>query len=247
MMQKQSPRLTPEKRDLDAVSPPPTRSLPPDHAGPSDADQRLWDEILTQDVPGTALQTVEDQLFRYAWPIVLGWIRSGQILRHARLRGLHGVPEESAVLRGASNDDIEDLAQETIVRAVIRLRQTARSGNGWDPAGRASLASYFVGTCLVCFVDVLRSWSRQSARARPDRQTSILVGRSWVQSAADPCDVAVALDSVRRRLASGMLAERAAFLGAAGYTQTEIAEIVGTTRKAVESALARLRKKHTCD
>ncbi len=208
-----------------------------------DADRQLWDQLAAEQFSGCAYQLFEEELFCYSYPIVLAWIRNGRIIEEAYRRGARGLHAPSTEWRTASAADAEDLAQETILRALRRFRDDAVAGRGWAPGKGAALTTYFVGGCIFAFVEVYRLWSRELARQRlagREAETACLRRESVP---AEPVDVVIAFEAMAERLTSGSPVQRALFLGAAGYTQKEIAEILGTTTRAVEGWLRRHRQR----
>jgi DNA-directed RNA polymerase specialized sigma24 family protein len=208
-----------------------------------DVDRQLWARLVAEKFTGCAYQLFEEELFSYSYPIVLGWIRSGRIIEEARRRGARGLRTPLDEWRTVLAQDAEDLAQETVIRALGRFRGDAHAGGGWHSDKGATLTTYFVGGCIFAFVEVYRVWSRELARQRELGELAEIAFRQREWAPADPADVVIAYEVVAERLASGSLVQRALFLGAAGFTQVEIAEILGTTRRAVEGWLRRYRQR----
>lgn len=206
-----------------------------------DADRQLWDQLAAEQFSGCTYQLFEEGLFRYSYPIVLAWIRNGRIIEEAHRRGARGLHVPSTEWRAAFAADAEDLAQETVVRALRRFRDDAVAGRGWAPGKGAALTTYFVGGCIFAFVEVYRLWNRELARQRLAGRASEIARLRRDVVPAEPVDVVIAFEAMEERLTSGSPVERALFLGAAGYTQKEIAEILGTTTRAVEGWLRRHR------
>jgi DNA-directed RNA polymerase specialized sigma24 family protein len=216
---------------------------PPQAGSRLDADRHLWEQLAAEQFSGRAYHLFEAELFSYSYPIVLGWIRNGRIIEEALRRGARGLRAPSAEWRAALAADAEDVAQETIIRALGRFRDEAVAGRGWTPGKGAALTTYFVGGCLFAFVEVYRVWSREAARQRLIGHAAESADQQRECAPADPADVVIAYETVEERLASGSPVQRALFLGAAGYTQAEIAEILGVTARAVEGWLRRHRRR----
>jgi DNA-directed RNA polymerase specialized sigma24 family protein len=209
-----------------------------------EADRRLWDQLAVEQFSGYAYQLFEEELFCYSYPIVLAWIRNGRIIEEAYRRGARGLCAPAAEWRKALAADAEDLAQETIIRALGRLRDDAVAGSGWAPGKGAAPTTYFIGGCIFAFVEVYRVWSReQLARQRLAGRAVEIAYLRQGSELADPADMVIAFETMAERLASGSPLQRALFLGAAGYTQKEIAEILETTTRAVEGWLRRDRQR----
>ena len=57
-------------------------------------------------------------------------------------------------------EDREDLAVETVARALPFFRQRALVEGGWKPEGGASLSTYFVNFLPFQFANAYREWHR---------------------------------------------------------------------------------------
>jgi hypothetical protein len=96
----------------------------------------------------------------YGYQIVYGFVVSGRINFecHRKNIPLRFDPGEW------SREDIEDLTQETVARASGIFRDRALVGGEWSPDGGASMATYFVGTCVLSFAAVYRAGLREKTR-----------------------------------------------------------------------------------
>jgi len=136
--------------------------------------------------------------------------------------------------------DQEDLVQETVAEALQTFDKSLKQGR-WQPGRGASLKTYFTGALLLHFANIWRRWLRY--RARQAGLPLETVSYDSGSPEPDPADIYVQRDEVRRALGSPEEArtKAALVLTEDGYTQQEIAEILGTTRRAVESLLRRHR------
>jgi DNA-directed RNA polymerase specialized sigma24 family protein len=141
-------------------------------------------------------------------------------------------------------EDREELAVETVARALPIFRQRALVGGGWKPGGGANLSTYFVNFLPLQFANAYREWHRDqegNAGRYEDIPDDI--------QALDPGPEPVVLQ--RQQIRDGLMAiqpekARAALvLTEDGYDQQEIAEIIGdgATSRSVEGLLRRHREK----
>jgi len=140
--------------------------------------------------------------------------------------------------------DREELAVDTVGRALPIFRRKALVEGGWKPEGGATLRTYFVNFLPHQFANAYRAWHRdQEGDAGRYEDISERV------PALDPGPEPVVLQ--RQEILDGLAAvelekTRAALvLSEDGYDQEEIAEIIGdgATRRTVEGLLRRHRQK----
>jgi DNA-directed RNA polymerase specialized sigma24 family protein len=210
------------------------------------AEGRLRDRLAEAGFRGRDYERFQDELVRYGLQVVTNWIRNGKIVEKARQRGVPGLRPPPPTLAA----DAEDLAVETLARALPRFREQALVAGGWDPDAGASLTTYFMGTCLYSFAEAYRAWCRADDRRQKERLAAEEAYRLAASCACGPEDTALGPEdtalarlAVAERLSSGSRAERAKFLQAAGYSHKEIGEMLGTTARAVEGLLRRQRRR----
>lgn len=204
------------------------------------ADNELLLTLQLESFAGPAWEIfVADVLVPYGLAVLTSWIRTGTIfsrLRERRLRGVK-VPEG---LRGRLVDAARELASDAVSEGVIGFRDHVLKPAKWTAAGGATLRTYFIGQCLIRFVDVARAWVRDEVRIQ--LPLSILDKRA--DPSADPERRAVSRDQLARAMATvdDPVAWRVAQLTADGTPQDEIASILGlSSQRAVEGRLYRLR------
>jgi DNA-binding CsgD family transcriptional regulator len=116
------------------------------------------------------------------------------------------------------------------------------------------LTTYFIGWCLLQFNSVYRAWQVQRKHDAPVTEAvEFDVDRHDRGGLGDPARAVVALDAARRVLDTAVGSSRRSStrrqtatilpLLAAGLSQAEVATVLGTTERAVEGHLARLRKR----
>ena len=143
-------------------------------------------------------------------------------------------------------DDREDLAQETVEKALASFKRNGLERGGWQPEKGRSLRGYFTHTLFGQFSNI---WKK---RVRDQQAQAELCGPSLDElpsgtrsPGADPADIYAQRDEVRRGLA-GIDHDRTRVtlvMTEPGYTQDEIAEALGVTRRAVEGYLRRYRRR----
>jgi DNA-directed RNA polymerase specialized sigma24 family protein len=102
----------------------------------------------------SAFEVLAIELVAYSWPVFCAWLRTGLIYRKCAQLGRPVVREHAPTAFTA--DDISELANEVLGEALVRLREQASMGSGWDVDGPASLATYFLNGCALRFPGVFR-------------------------------------------------------------------------------------------
>ncbi len=199
-------------------------------------EARLAAEIRTSGFSGQAWDIIEDTLIDYGYQVMTLLLRTGLIFARCAENGLflpaqHIPPDEQG-----------DLAQETVVAALGAFQDSFARGKGWDPAGDASLRTFFRRGLLFQFANVWRKRIRAAPPAdgpRLDELTEV------PHPGPGPLEVCEQRDLVRRELAdiSSDRTRVALVLTADGYEQEEIAEILGVTARSVEGYLRRHRER----
>ncbi|MFD1716137.1 RNA polymerase sigma factor [Amnibacterium flavum] len=211
-------------------------------------DRELAADLRSSGFAGRNYEAFANEIARYGWAVIRGWIYKGQIATEVKRKGFGALEPEPR--RGAMIEEAESLADETVVLALTGFRDKVLLPGKWDPAKGASLRTYFVGQCLLQFSNVYKTWRRQELRSyvEPwqsdiDRELDDFEDGS-AESTPGPDEGAALREELRR--AFGKITDpraRAAFYLSAthGYTHDEIGQKLGITGKAVESVLARAR------
>ncbi|QQQ75684.1 sigma-70 family RNA polymerase sigma factor [Saccharothrix sp. 6-C] len=181
-------------------------------------------------------------LSEYGFASMMGWLRSGLIFTLCREKGRPvGVAPPYW-----EHDDLVSLAGDTVVRAIGDFRRNALLAGGWDPAGGASLKTYFATACVLAFPNVYRKWSneRRHRDAEHFRLSSVDELADVASPAPDPGDVVVTKLEIKRGLADipSEYTKSALILSEAGYTLGEVAELLNTTHGVIKGALERHRR-----
>lgn len=210
-----------------------------------EADLATVARLRDADFQGPVYERFINDLYRYAWPVMLDAIRTGSIVSIATGLPPRSIPADVRQLLHDSSPEREDLALDSIARAVPKFMASLKNGR-WDPAKGRSLKSFFIGACAYAFRQEYDLW----IVARRNRLTAIT---SLAREDGDRCGLAEDLEARHDyRDAVGLLLEKAtqksAELGAilrcllAGMTAAEAARELGCTERAIEGRLYRFRK-----
>jgi hypothetical protein len=235
------------QRGQEAVRPVTRRSLAPfardaAHLDRLLADTDLFERLRESDFTGPDWDYVAvNALIRYGKAVLVAWMRSGEIWAQlAQQRGIRGLPEPPT-WEWAQPDAWETVADDTLLVAVVKFRDTVLRTGYWTPRGGASLRTFFIGQCLIRFPNVYRSWATEAWARYRERPGD---AEDWLYALpGDQLGTAARVtlqDQVIREL--GDLDERTRRvlqLREAGYDQNEIADQLGLNRKLVENAVAR--------
>lgn len=177
----------------------------------------------------------ERELAKYGIAVIGGWLRTGLIFSRYAARGFGGMPE---MIRDFEPDEILELTDETVSKALFHFRRDVLMKHGWDYRKGATLRTFFVGQCLGRFSNVYRRWFGNEAR-----------NNHFLVDDDDLVRLGPRRDGVDQRVVDGVFADdllagikdprvRAAMrLTAAGRSQAQIAGILGVTEKTVERML----------
>jgi hypothetical protein len=138
--------------------------------------------------------------------------------------------------------DKRSLANETVAVALVRFREDGLVSGGWSPDGGASIKSYFIGACILAFPNVFRFWQRE--RERWNLISAALAGVPLAQQATATDPAALVLIDEQLSLGLRSLDNRTRnvlVLTELGFSQKEIAEVIGTSDRGVEGILYRHR------
>ncbi len=223
-------RLQPENQV--AIEQPDTAALR-DEAARIDrlaGDRDLIDRLRRRDFTGAEYDRTAEELVRYGVAVLKSWILAGTIYEKCAYKGR---PVKRADFEAFDDAEAESMAGEVITVAIARFRTEVLLPGLWDPSRGASLTTYFVGQCILCFPGVYRPWRTQ----QPPK-------RNWALNRLDEnlsTEQAVEDDVIRERttvdalrLVKSQEARTALVMVGMGYRQAYIAEHLGMTEKAVE-------------
>lgn len=206
------------------------------------ADFDLVTTLSLQRFEGEDWDVFEEELAKYGLAVIGGWTRRGAIFRKYAERGFGGLPEP---FRDLTDDEVEELALETVSKALYHFKRDVLMKQRWDYRRGATLRTFFVGQCLSRFANVYRRWHKNEQNNRylstDDDELLADLGTSsggTANRAVDRVYAERALATVKDKRV-----EMAMRLTAADRSQADIAKILGVTEKAVERMLANERRR----
>lgn len=190
---------------------------------------------------------IAEEFARYGLAVLCSWMRKRTIFGMVKHRTGHAptpCPEEWL----ASKHVIDDLAGMTVVLALQYFKDKVLKVNKWDPAKGASLRTFFIGQCLFQFLNVYKAWLRDEQDHRALQQVVDVDDLSYLAGGVGEVEHEV-VTHISAVDALGDLttdkARRAFAMKGIGYTQTDIAEVLGLPNvKAVENLLGYQVKLH---
>lgn len=201
-------------------------------------DHELWDVLTAEAFAGPAYATFEEEIARYGVQIMNSGLATGYIFVRCRQVGL------PLLSQPIPRCDREDLAQETVAETLRVFKRNAQDGRGWRPEAGASLKTYFTRALCFQFANVWKKGLR-AASSTPAGLSLDSLSPEFESPDYGPAEVCLERDMIRRGLAEigDATTCAAVVLTEDGYTQKEIAEILGpdVTPRAVEGHLRRHR------
>ncbi len=212
------------------------------------ADRELVERLQEDGFDGEEYGVFKAALASYGYPVLLAWIRCREIYR---LTYEIGRPvkcsDELKEHLSRDADDRQELAMEVVARALVHFRERALMQGTWDPAGGASLTTFFVGAAVQVFSNVFTVWSRQYYRGRDQVRIEDVELDDRLDD--DPADRVCMLETFLEALASAGSSknpERLRYALAARLVQDaqyrEIAEDLGATADTIEQVEDAIKK-----
>lgn len=205
-----------------------------------EADQDLITTLALQGFEGPDYAVFETELAKYGIDVIIGWLRRGVIFAKCRERGYGGLPPPpTGLVRG---DDVEELAYETVAKALWHFRHDVLLRNRWVASRGATVKTFFVGQCLMRFANIYRVWHKNEKR-----RERVVDPHEAYDLADQPSDgpeaQVVERSEILRwlRMVKDERVQAALILTAAGVPQWQIAARMDVTEKAVERMLANHR------
>jgi DNA-directed RNA polymerase specialized sigma24 family protein len=199
-------------------------------------NEALIKALREEDFQGPVWDHLADELARYGYQVIRSWIGSTKIFSKCAAKGVACRPRKSERM---TENDVDEIALEVVARALPKFRDKVL--RVWLPDGKASLRTMFVTQCLFQFPNVYRRWLVEA------KQLPVDLLEEWEtfgprREGDDPAGLialrAEAVHALEHYVRDDRL--RASFLlQAMGYTTEEIAEMLGTTSKALDSARQR--------
>jgi DNA-directed RNA polymerase specialized sigma24 family protein len=216
---------------------------PPSPEDRESGDAALYVRLIKADFTGPDFDAVASALVRYAHTVLSAWLISGQIVQECAHKDVGGLGRLRSGEVTLTRDDIEDLVQETLRRALERFIQDGRAGGGWSPLGGTALTTYFVGNCVLRFGDAYKSWEREHHHVRLPLDPDLFSRHR--KAGDDPLDLLIQRDKIAEVLPPPGWRRTEVLLHAAGYTDDEIARIIGNGATAGAVATRRYRYRKT--
>jgi DNA-directed RNA polymerase specialized sigma24 family protein len=208
-------------------------------------DAELVDWLRRSNFTGRDYDLFATELARYGYAVAVAWIRQGAIFGKCRERGA-GLPEPPPGT--LSRPDVaEELANETVAKALNTFRNTVLIPGRWNPARGASLKTFFIGQCLIRFPNIYRAW------LKTELHHDLLIDELAIFDRparggppTDPAQLAVIRQELDTLIGDAPRGTRPMLeLLLAGHTRAEVAAQLGVTENAVQKALAYYRKRLT--
>lgn len=200
------------------------------------ADRRLFERLAMQGFAGREYEAFHTRIVVYGQRVVMAWIGNGTMHRECAEQGrpVGSFPSEVDV------QDRWDLATDTAVEGAALFRKLALLERKWSPAGGASLATFYIGSCVQVYPNIFRRWARSR-----DLLREVLITERLPEVSHDGPDRQVPEQLLVRQLRQELGAQdfAALTLHAEGFTYAEIAHRTGVTVKAVDRTLQRGKAK----
>lgn len=203
------------------------------------ADVELVTDMALERFEGPVWRHFANELAKYGVAVLRSWLATGSIYRHCADKGW----PVKRLSRDFTDDEVEGLADETVAEALHHFRAGVLMQRKWDSRRGATLRTYFIGQCLIRFpnvynvfrTDVIRHGHEPTDELEPLFKVSDL--RPGPERHVVPHLTSLhALETVKSpRVRKVML------MTAEGWSQSDIADAMGTTEKTVERMLANER------
>lgn len=227
-------------------------------------DRNLLTTLQLEGFAGPVWAQARSELARYGLSVLTAWIATMTIFAKRQEKAFKPVlypPTSGSSTHEALRDEAADVATMLVSESLGSFHDNVLLQGRWMPEKGASLTTYFIGWCLLQFNTVYRAWLVQRKHDAPViGAVEFDLDRHDRGGLEDPARAVVALDTARRVLETAVGSSRRTStrrqtatilpLLAAGHSQAEIAALLGTTERAVEGHLARLRKRlpwEACD
>lgn len=193
------------------------------------ADVELLEALMWAEYQGPTWLSFQRALAEYGFQVLLSWCRSGRIFAECARKGFGGLRRAH---RAIQTDDACELASETVAEGIAYFRDKVLIPRHWDPRRGASLRTFFVGACILCFAKVYRGWCRETRRFPTPDSPSIVVAELHPLILSEVRDALAAVPDSDAELLSHV---------AVGRSHQEVAVLMQLTPKAVERRVQRAR------
>lgn len=217
-------------------------------------DLEIYNDLALAGFTGPAYEMFRADLAAYGFPVVRSWVRRGLMFKYCAERGrpVNVTDDERLYLMGATDearDDRQELAMETVARALKFFHTHVLLRRRWSFEGGATLKTYFIGACVYAFPNVYNRDAAQRRRWKPVSYEfdSTLDELRWrpldPRVDDDPADIVAGREVVLGELAGLRPGIRETLTPVVfdDATFADVAKQLGITERAVEGRLYRYR------
>lgn len=206
----------------------------PERQARLEADKELVRQLTLHGFEGPIWQAFARALAEYGIQVIKAWVATGEIFRQCQKKGRGGLQPTA---RARDQDDITELAIETVALAINAFRDQVLAPQKWDPSQGACLKTFFIGQCIYQFPNVYRRWLREAGVPDPSPDD--------VRSTNAPQASAITLVVLREELSALQFdsTRKVRAMTEMGYSSAEIAEIIGVTKSSLDSKIYRDRRR----
>ncbi|GAA2003216.1 sigma factor-like helix-turn-helix DNA-binding protein [Nocardioides kribbensis] len=218
-----------------------------DHQDLADSVDRLQGDVDL--VTALALAKYEGDLYdyfanelaKYGYAVLKSWIAKKIMFERCKQKGF-GL---RVLERDFTQQEIEGLANYTVAMALNYFREKVLMKRRWDPTKGASLRTFFIGQCVFQFPNIYRDFLDDLDSDWLHGYTDDVLEMDFYTEHTSPVDrrvIAAIVSSQAMAEITDRRVRRAMVMTAEGYTQPDIARVLGVSTKAVERMLARARE-----
>ncbi|WP_157762245.1 hypothetical protein [Nocardia yamanashiensis] len=198
-----------------------------------EADAELIAALQAVEFAGPVWETFACELARYALGVLTAWMSTGHIFAVVRSKRIPCTPGVGELERFISDTDFRDEVADAAVSEALRsFRAKCLAGDGWSREGGASVASFFIGGCVIAFVNELNRHRRAQNReakavaAVMRHEAGLPTEDRWAPH--DPSRQVIDLDVLREYMYRLSPRDRNIVWGkASGLTSKQIAQVYG--------------------
>lgn len=205
------------------------------------ADRALVDSLMLRGYAGPDWLGFANALAEYGYPVMRAWVVTGAIFLRCAEKGIGHLPRVTTMF---DPSDADEIAGETVAEAIKHFRERVLIPGRWDMTRGASLNTFFVGQCILRFPNIYRRWYRERADpllARNDR-VALTVDLGMLRAESPSPHISAELSRAVDLLHPG---DPRTILGLQelGYDQQDIAGVLKTTARGIQSRLFRYRRR----
>lgn len=208
------------------------------------ADLELLNDVRVGGFRGPLYDELVKALAEYGYQVMGSWIRTGAVYRKLAQKGkahyLARFPR-----RVPSKEDAAEITNDVVADAIVAYVRDVLVPGRWDYRGGASLATFFIGQCLLRYPRVYIEWLKTDKHNQhcvvPDEMPHDLGRRSRLYD--DPAQITLVraeLQEAGYRTPKKTL--EILVLVQEGYSHPEIAHMLDSSVGAIESRLHRHHK-----